>query len=461
MTGRILHIELRRSAALSIGLLSLVTGTVLLLTSTQFFVGRWMQLAIFSRSMLMVSLPFALAGGAWLGQRDARYRVNELFASTVRPRWQRVVPTASALAVAVATAYVLVFLIAAGWVVPTAGYFPASAIVVAAVGVPALVAAGWLGMAAGRAVPRVVTAPILAVVGFVLVGLVPDLVTMAHTDASFTRLRPEPSALLLVPTFNGLDDFQTIATRVSLLQTLWLVSLAATGLLLLGAVRRRAIAFAVLPAVLGGAVAVPLLPVGGTRGAAVVDPVAIELVCDNDGPQVCVTRAHAALLPDVVGPARQALGMMAAKLPNAPVRTVQSQQITYWGGLGVSTAPTRHADDTIVFDTPTIDPAGRADLSDGYFLPSLLEAAWRQDCGDQPEPDEPLARTIATAWLSGQPPTPRRWWEPADIERAQSAYQALVSLPQAEQRDRMAAARAAAMDCRSDGLLAILAEKKP
>ncbi|MET8467545.1 hypothetical protein ABZU93_31215, partial [Micromonospora zamorensis] len=94
MTGRILRIELRRSAALSIGLLSLVAGTVLLLTSTQFFVGRWMQLAIFSRSMLMVSLPFALAGGAWLGQRDARYRVNELFASTVRPRWQRVVPTA-------------------------------------------------------------------------------------------------------------------------------------------------------------------------------------------------------------------------------------------------------------------------------------------------------------------------------------------------------------------------------
>ncbi|MET7372528.1 hypothetical protein [Micromonospora arida] len=461
MTGRILRIELRRSAALGVGLLSLVTGTVLLLTSTQIFVGRWMQLAISSRSMLVVSLPFALAGGAWLGQRDTRYRVNELFASTVRPRWHRVIPTASALAVAVATAYILVFLIASGWVLPTAGYFPTSAIVVALVGVPALVAAGWLGMAAGRAVPRVVTAPILAVVGFVLVGFVPDFVAMADTDATLTRLRPEPSAVLLVPTFNGLDDFQTIATRVSLLQTLWLVSLAATGLLLLGAVRRHAIAFAVLPAVLAGAVAVAFLPVGATRGAAVVDPVAIELVCDNEGPQVCVRRAHAALLPDVVGPARQALGLMAAKLPNAPVRAVQSQQLTYWGGVGLSTAPTRHADDTVVFDTPTIDRVGRADLSGDYFLPSLLEAAWQQECGDQSERDEELvARTVATAWLSGQPPTPQRWWEPADVERAQGAYQALVSLPQAEQRDRMAAAREAVLDCRSDGLLAILPAEK-
>ncbi|MCG5468613.1 hypothetical protein LADH09A_002481 [Micromonospora sp. LAH09] len=461
MTGRILRIELRRSAALSVALLSLVTGTVLLLTSTQFFAGRWMQLAISSRSLLMVLLPFALAGGAWLGQRDARYRVTELFASTVRPRWQRVVPTASALAVAVASAYVLVFLVAAGWVVPTAGYFPASALVVAGVGVPALVAAGWLGMAAGRAVPRVVTAPVLAVVGFVLVGLIPDLVMMANTNAGLARLGPEPSAVLLVPTFNGLDDLQTITTRVSLLQTLWLVSLAATGLLLLGAVRRRAIALAVLPAVLGGAVAVPLLPVGGTRGAAVVDPVAIELVCDNDGPQVCVTRAHTALLPDVVGPARQALGMMATKLPDAPVRAVQTRQADYWSRRDPGTAPPRHAADTIVFDTPTIDRAGRADLSGDYFLPSLLDAAWGQDCGDRSEPDEPLARTVATAWLSGQPPTPQRWWDPADIERAQSAYQALVSLPETEQRGRMAAARAAAMDCRSDGLLAILPAKKP
>ncbi|MBQ1016085.1 ABC transporter permease, partial [Micromonospora sp. M51] len=193
-------------------------GAALLLSSTQFFAGRWMQLAVLARSTLIMLLPLALAGGAWLGRRDARCRVNELFASTVRPRWQRVVPTASALAVTVVAAYVVVFLVAAGWVVPTAGYFPSATIVVAAVGVPALIAAGWLGMAAGRAVPRVITAPVLAVLGFVLVALVPEWITAPATGAEIGQFRQEPAGVLLLPTFTGLDDFQTIATRVSLLQ---------------------------------------------------------------------------------------------------------------------------------------------------------------------------------------------------------------------------------------------------
>ncbi|MEU1241490.1 hypothetical protein ABZ388_14120 [Micromonospora parva] len=462
MTGRILRIELRRSAALGVGLLLLVTGAALLLSSTQFFAGRWMQLAVLARSTLIMLLPLALAGGAWLGRRDARCRVNELFASTVRPRWQRVVPTASALAVTVVAAYVVVFLVAAGWVVPTAGYFPSATIVVAAVGVPALIAAGWLGMAAGRAVPRVITAPVLAVLGFVLVALVPEWITAPATGAEIGQFRQEPAGVLLLPTFTGLDDFQTIATRVSLLQALWLVSLAVTGLLLLGAVRRRAVAFAVLPALLGVAVALPLLPVGGARGAAVVDPVAVELVCDNDGPQVCVTRTHAALLPDVVGPARQALAMMAAKLPNAPVRAVQTQQVTYWARPDPDTAPARHSADTIVFDTPTINRVGRADLSGDYFLPALLEAAWRQECGDQSvRGDVYEARMVAAAWLTGRPPAPQPGWPPSEMAQLVGAYQALVNLPEVEQRRRMAAAREGALACRDDELVANVPTGRP
>ncbi|MGC4757517.1 hypothetical protein [Micromonospora trifolii] len=462
MTGRVLRIELRRSAALGIALLSLVIGVALLLSSTQFFAARWMQLAVIARSTLMVLLPLALAGGAWMGRRDARHRVDELFASTVRPRWQRVAPTAGALAVSVTTAYLLTFLVGAGWVVPTAGYFPSAAIVVTAVGVPALIAAGWLGMAAGRAVPRVITAPILAVLGFALVGLAPELAMQPDVSTGVARFRPEPAAMLLLPTNNSLDDFQTVMTRVSLLQALWLVSLAATGLLLLGAVRRRAIAFAVLPALLGVAVALPLLPVGGARGAAAVDPVAIELVCDNDGPQVCVRRAHAGLLPDVVGPARQALGLMAAKLPNAPVRAVQTERVTFWAMLEPDMAPARHPADTLVFDAPTIDRFGGADLSGDYFLPSLLEAAWRQECGEQPIlGDVYRARIVAAAWLTGRPPAPQPEPAPEEMALLESAYQALVSLPEAEQRRRMAAAREGALACRDDELAAIMSEDRP
>ncbi|MBE1486414.1 hypothetical protein [Plantactinospora soyae] len=457
MMGRILRIELRRSAAVGVALLSLVVGTAMLLSYTEGFAGRWMQLAVSGRSMLMLLWPLALAGGAWLGRRDNRSRVDELFASTARPRWQRVLPTAGALAVTVVTAYILMFLIGAAWVVPTAGYFPIAAIVATAVGALSLIAAAWLGMAAGRAMPRLVTAPALAVAAVALLALLPDYLSVsAMVDG-----RPGPAALLLTPVYvGGLDDLQTIVARVNLTQTLWLAPLAATGLLLLGAVGRRAIALAVLPAVLGAAVAVPLMPTGGYDAAGAVDPKAAELVCDNDGWQICVTRAHAGLLPDVVGPARQALTMMAAKLPGAPSRAVETRQLDFW--VRSRPAPTPALADTLVFDAPPIGRTGRADLADAQFLPALLQSAWRQDCGDEPEHrDVYLARTVAAAWLTNQPPVAEDWWEAGDRNRVDVAYQTLVGLPQAEQQRRMAAARDAALACRTDTLRSMLPKEIP
>jgi hypothetical protein len=443
--GRILRIELRRSSAVGIAVLSLVLGTGLLLSFTQGFAGRWMQLAVAARLMLMVLWPLALAGGAWLGRREAHSRVDELFASTVRPRWQRVLPTACALAVAVVTAYTMMVLIGAVWVVPTAGYFPVTALVVAAVGALSLVAAAWLGIAAGRAVPRLVTAPVLAVAGLAVAGLLPDWVS-ASTLGGNSRA---PAVLLLSPVFTGgLDDFETVMARVNLTQALWLAALAATGLLL-AAAGRRVIALAALPAVLGAAVAVALLPSGGYVGATTADPGAVRLVCDDAGPQICVTRVHAGLLPDVAGPARQALKLMAAKLPNAPTRAVER-------------SGARHHADTLVFSAPSIGPTGRAAFDDEPFLPSLLEAAWRQDCGDRAEHhDLLLSWTVAAGWLAGQPPTPASWWNPQDRERVDRAYQTLVALPPAEQQRRMASARDAALDCRPDALLSILPADTP
>ncbi|MEO3926087.1 hypothetical protein ABGB07_19785 [Micromonosporaceae bacterium B7E4] len=455
MMGRILGIELRRSAAVGAALLSLVVSAAALLSFPQGFAGRWMQLAVAVRLMLMLSWPLALAGGAWLGRRDARSRVDELFASTARPRWQRVLPTAAALAVTLVAGYALTFLVAAAWVIPAAGYFPVTAIAVTAVGALSVVAAGWLGMAVGRAVPRLVTPPALAVAGVALAGLLPDWLSAAAFAGDPAKV--EPAALLLTPVYLGeLHDFQTVVARVNLTQALWLAALAATGLLLFGAVGRRAVALAVLPAVLGAAVAVPLMPTGGYDAAAAVDPDAVELVCDDDGPQVCVTRVHAGLLPDLVGPARQALTMMAAKLPDAPVRAVESQQVTLpaWP----VPAPPRPEADTLVFPGPPIGRTGRADVSSEPVLPSLLKAAWQQDCADGSGDsiEAYLARAVAAAWLTGQPPAPEDWWESGERRRVERAYQALVGLPQDEQRRRMAAAREAVLDCRSDALLPIL-----
>ncbi|MEV7228119.1 MULTISPECIES: hypothetical protein [Polymorphospora] len=454
--GRVLRIELRRSAAVGVALLALVIGAGLLVSYTEGFSGRWMQLAVSGRGMLLALWPLALAGGAWLGRRDARSRVGELFASTGRPRWQRVLPTAAALAVALVAAYTLIFVVGTVWVVPTAGYFPAASVAVTAVGALSLVAAGWVGMAVGRAVPRLVTAPALAVAGVAVAGLLPDWMTVNAVVAD----RPAPAALLLSPVYaSGLDDFQTVTARVNLTQTLWLAALAATGLLLLGAARRRGVALAVLPAVLGGAVALPLMPTGGYRA---YDPGAAELVCDDAGPQVCVARVHAALLPDVAGPARQALAMMSAKLPGAPTRAVEDRRVESWARSGADPAPDPRPADTLVFEAPVIGPSGRADLSGDYFLPHLLEAAWRQDCGDGPDDsDTRFGRVVATAWLTGEPPAPQDWWTPEERAGVAGAYQALVGLPPAEQQRRMVAARDDALACRDDGLRSLMGEDVP
>jgi hypothetical protein len=459
VTGRILRIEVRRSAITGITLVLLVAGLAPMLTSTDFFAGRWTQLAVFGRATLTLLVPVALAGGAWLGRRDRRNRVDELFTTAVRPRWQRLAPLAGGFALALTTAYLVVILTGAVLVVPTAGYFPASALLVAAVGVPALVAAGWLGMAAGRAVPRVVTAPVLAVVGFAVVALLPDYLSMAGYDENFEKAQPDPAALLLSPVATAIDDFQVIPAGVSLLQTVWLAAAAATSWLLLAAVRRRTMALAVLPAALGVAVAVPLLPAGGYTGAAVVDPAATELVCDNDGPEVCVRRVHVGTLPDVVGPARRALSLMAAKLPDPPTRAVESQEIVAWARPADAETAARSPADILVFDTPRIGRTGRADLESGYFERSLLYAGWRQQCGDFGVAH--LAEELAAAWLTDKPPIAQEdWWSPADEELLSNAYQDLVELPEVEQQQRMAAAREAALDC-GDDILPLMTGEVP
>ena len=454
--GRILRIELRRSPAMLVALLSAVTGAGLLVSYPASFAGRWMQLAVATRLDLLVLLPLALAGGAWLGRRDALHRVDELFASTVRPRWQRVLPTAAAFGLAVVAAYLLVFLVGAAWVAPTARYFPGAAVAVAAVGALSLVAAGWLGMAAGRAVPRLVTAPALAVVGAAVAGM-PALLPPSGSVVG-TTTRAGSAVLLLTPIHDGnIDDFQTIVARVTVPQALWLAALAVTGLLLLGVVSRRGIALAVLPAVLGAVIAIPLLPAGGYPAAAAVDSAAGELVCDTGTPQVCLTRVHAYLRPDIAGPARQAVTLLAAKLPGAPTRAVESRQLHEWARSGKDPVRAEPQAGTLVFDLATLGITDPAEYAGADFLSFLLVAPWQPGCGAD-APDGSTFGAVAVAWLKNQPVDPQGLAEPAERTRAQAAYRALAGLPRAEQGRRMARARDAALGCRGDALLPILAE---
>ncbi|WP_432970700.1 hypothetical protein [Dactylosporangium sp. CA-233914] len=452
--SRILGLELRRSAAAGAGLLALATGA-LLLTFPQAFAGRWLQLAVTGRLLLMVLVPVALAAGAWLGRREGRSRVGELFASTARPRWQRVLPPAAALAATLVAAYALIHVIGAAWVVPTSGYFPAAAPAVAAVGALSLVAAAWLGMAAGRAFPRLITAPALAVAGFGLAGVLPQWLASRGGIGA-----PEPTVVLLSPILDGnIDDYQTVTWRVTALQALWIAMLAATGLLLLGASSRRTTALALVPALAAGAVTMPLLPRGGYAALPEADPAAVRLVCDTTGAPVCVTRVHAGLLAGVTPPARQALELVAARFPGGPTRAVETVRPGR-GPHSVLPPPVRHAADTVVFDSPSFTADGRADLSDGLFLPLLLMSIWDQDCGeDTVDADEVwAARGAAAAWLRGTPPQPRTGLSDENVAVATALYQTLTAQPQDEQRRRILAAREAALACDAAAMPAILEE---
>lgn len=459
MTGRIMKTEVRRTAVPGIALLLLVIGAAFTLLSTEFFAGRWTQLALYGRGSLLLLIPLALAGGAWLGRRDGRSRVGELFATTVRPRWQRTLPLAVGYAAVMVVVYLLATAVGAIWVAPTAAYFSSTVFGIVAVGALGMVAASWLGMAAGRAVPRIVTAPVLAVVGFAVVALLPDFVSMAGYDANFVKTRPDPSALLLTPAFpGGFDDLQTLPASVSALQAMWLAALAGTALLLIGTARRSLLALAVLPAVLGAAVAVPLLPTGGYYGAAVVDPAATELVCDDDGPQVCVRKVHAALLPEIVGPVREVLTLAAAKLPNPPVRAEETARLAAYAAPDQQAV--RRDADTLVFYWPGFTSSGKADLSDGYFRTELLESVWTQECEEvsgipgqmvslsKPSPYQ--AEAVAVAWLAGEPPQQQSWWRPEDEQQIAGGYRALTALPADQQRQLAEQARDAALSCDYD-----------
>lgn len=446
---RILGIELRRSAAIGVGLLVAAAGIVLLLSFMEGFAARWTQLAGGSRTSLFVMWPLALAGGAWLGRRDARARVGELFASTARPRWQRVLPTASALGLTAVAGYLSMLVVGLGLVVPSATHFDVGTVGLVAAGAASMVAATWLGLAAGRAMPWLATAPAMAVAGVLVIGILPDFATVDSMLSGGDKAPPK--ALMLSPAFSGgADDFQAFATGPSLVQVLWFAAVAATGLLLFAASRPAVRALAVVPAALGLVVTLPLFPTGGYEGALHPDRVAMSLVCDDAGPQVCMTKVHSGMLPDVTGPAREALALIAAKLPDAPTRAVESDRPTSYVPPGTMPEPRRYGADTLVFRAPVYTRTGRADIDDS-FTEQLMAGPWEMSCGSFHEPvkrDTWLAQQVATAWLLGRP-----FGENPGLP---AAYAAFTARPLDEQRSLMAAARAGVVACETDALQAIL-----
>ena len=428
----ILRTELRRSTApvLGIGLVVFSLGLVYSLTGpwvhgTAQWNEQWTGLAQWTRYLTVFLWPLVAGIGAWQGLRDHRSRVTELFATTPRPAWRRLLTTAGAVAVALTTGYLVLLVVGGVQVAAHTSYFHLKWLPVAGVMVLALVGIALLGFGIGRLVPSLITPPVLAVAA------------LAAQIAVIQQGWP----LLLTPAFGAPDitAFTTVDISVSAAQALWFTGVGATGLCLALAVRARARVAALLPVALAAAVVVPVL--SDVDSPVVADEDALALVCDTDGPRVCVTAVHENHLPTLTGPVREALALL-GKLPSPPTSFLEVPPKD--GG--------RPAPDVVAVSfltEPFTDPED--------IKRAVLAGAGTPMCETQPGDWETTvstvsARIVAAAWFTGSlAPVPdyRYLWdvERDDIERA---WQELRALPAAEQTARMAAYREAALDCRGD-----------
>jgi len=251
-----------------------------------------------------------MAGGAMLGRRERRTRADELIASTGRPRWQRVSPTAGAMAIAVGVAHLLVFAAGAVLVALTASYVSAGEALVPLSDVSLLVGGAWLGIAAGRAWSSLLVPPALAVIGLAT--------QLALTEISSDVTRLDNLALIVQPpsydweAVNGKAIFAHLALGAGLAAAGFLLAAAQSWLPRVAAVAVLAVATLIAA----------LVPGAGMAARYHVDLAAQRLVCADGTPQVCVTAVHALALTEVAPQARRALGLL-AKLPGAPQRAVE------------------------------------------------------------------------------------------------------------------------------------------
>jgi hypothetical protein len=419
--SRILRIELRRSAVLWAVATLLITGVWLLYAARERWPAGYMMLALDQRWYLPLLSGLAMAAGAAQACRDHRSGVGELFASVPRPRPQQVVPMLLAYGAGMVVAYAGATALAAVSIVGTAHYLRAGAVAgVVAAGATAVVAAAWFGLAVGRFLPYIATAPVLAIAAMA-----------SPLAAQGIAGHREWLGSLLFPAhgLGGSTDFASLPGRFSTAQTLYLAGLAAGAALLFAAAGRRARLVALLPPALGAAAAVLILQGGSAYATDPVDPVARELVCTADAPKVCVARMHRGVLGEVTPPARAALATL-SRLPNGPSRAVE-----YLDG---GEKPTDQSADTLLIPLSIGDDGHvyEADRIEGYMVDNL--GVLRFACPEESPGPATEVVDAASAWLLGTEP---------ETARARALWRGLRRQGEREAATRVAAIRHAVLTC--------------
>lgn len=299
LVPRVARTVVRRGAApvvaavfvvIGVGLVSLPVPGGHLLTGWS---STWSNAVSYLANQVVFYGPMSAVVGAWAGGTEHRRGVREVLAATSRPAWQRTTWAWVAALAGVLAGLAVVALAVAAAVLPGVSYAGGGWL-------PGLVLltvtlAAWVsvGFAIGRAWPGRLVALAVGAVGYLLtVWVLPDVPGWLG-DALGAAY---PVTVLDVP-----DGYRLRPGAVALAVAFALV--AATAAMASALARRRA--WALVP----GAVALALLVVGPRVGpVSSEDPAAIAAVCTtDDGPQVCVQRVHAGLLPAVTPLAREAM----------------------------------------------------------------------------------------------------------------------------------------------------------
>ncbi|MFI0962168.1 hypothetical protein ACH4S8_12305 [Streptomyces sp. NPDC021080] len=377
----------------------------------------------------VIGVPFALAAGGWQGGRERRRRMTELRSSTARTPLVQLLVAALPLAGWLVAAHLLVV---AGALVACAAYASAGgpAYIVFAGNALTLAACTVLGHTAGRAVPFRLTAPSLAIGGYVAASL------------GIERSGPRYLAFCMV---HVLGDYDLAVWWYPLVSALWAAGLAAAAVLALTAYR-RATALLPLAAALGAAVLLVQTGDGLLRD----NPLSHRQVCDTSTtPDICVNATYPGMLPEVT----RALSGLTGRL-----KGVQNLPVRY---EDLWRSP--HRDEA---ELPNLTPVGwsmvRGKVTDPQrYAWEAAQMLVRRDCDKAPPADriavtdEAVLRWLAPDRLSARIRTDdvTRARKEGDAERLawyraeEKAYEHLTAMSDGERRSWLGRYFATAAEC--------------
>lgn len=450
MNVRVLRIELRRSVAPWAGVVTLTVALAFLYLlsgpwwkGTELWTSQWTSMALWTRFLLAVLWPLAIALGALQGLRDHRSRMSELLTSTPRPARHRAATTAGASAITLASAFALIVLLGGVQVLGATEYNHLGWLPIPLVAGLGLVAGAFLGMGLGRLLPSPLLPPALAVAAFVFV----NLLRLTTESGVPTSTAPTRLALLSPAVDEVRDVFLTLSAPVHLGQTVWLLGMAATGLALLAAATPRARLLALVPVLAGAAIALLLLP-GDPRRAYVLDEAAAAPMCD--GP-VCVATVHQDYLPGLAKPGKKALGLLRDVLGGEAPTSVRESTAP----RGLFDPPERSRTSVLFdFDDSVIADAKGEELTRVLLAQGMVPLCSARSANESGTLGEIAAQGVAAGWVLGDlKPFHGAMHASSDqLAAAGPVFAELKALPWSEQITRVKAAHTAAVDCEGDPL---------